>query len=54
MFYIKTKINVVSCLDRYGSFNRVRKAGLPAWSEITSENMTTDVETIEKFCDAVN
>lgn len=46
--------DVVSCLDRYGNFNRVRKAGLPAWAEMTSENMTIDAETIEDFCAAVN
>lgn len=46
--------DVVSCLDRYGSFNRVRKAGIPAWAEMTSENMTMDVETIQKFCAAVD
>lgn len=41
--------DVVSCLDRYGNFNQVRKSGLPAWAEMTSENMTMDVETIQKF-----
>lgn len=46
--------DVVSCLDRYGSFNQVRKAGLPAWAGMTSENMTTDVETIKEFCAAVS
>ena len=46
--------DVVSCLDRYGSFNQVRKAGLPAWAEMTSENMVMDAETINAFCDAVN
>ena len=46
--------DVVSCLDRYGSFNQIRKAGLPAWAEMTSENMVVDVGTIQKFCDAVN
>lgn len=46
--------DAVSCLDRYGSFNQVRKAGLPAWAGMTSENMTTDAETINAFCDAVN
>lgn len=46
--------DVASCLDRYGSFNQVRKAGLPAWAEMTSENMATDVETIKDFCAAVN
>lgn len=46
--------DVVSCLDRYGSFNQVRKAGLPAWAGMTSENMATDVETIKKFCAAVD
>lgn len=46
--------DVVSCLDRYGSFNQVRKAGLPAWAEMTSENMTMDVETIQKFRAAVD
>lgn len=46
--------DVVSCLDRYGSFNQVRKAGLPAWAGMTSENMTSDVETINAFCNAVN
>lgn len=46
--------DVVSCLDRYGSFNQVRKPGLPAWAEMTSENMTMDVETIKDFCKAVD
>lgn len=46
--------DVVSCLDRYGNFNQVRKAGLPAWAEMTSENMTIDVETIKDFCAAVD
>lgn len=46
--------DVVSCLDRYGNFNRVRKAGLPAWAEITSENMMTDTATIREFCCAVD
>lgn len=46
--------DVVSCLDRYGSFNQVRKAGLPAWAEMTSESMVMDTETINAFCDAVN
>lgn len=46
--------DVVSCLDRYGCFNQVRKPGLPAWSEMVSENMMTDAETIKEFCDAVN
>lgn len=46
--------DVVSCLDRYGCFNQVRKPGLPAWSEMVSENMTTDVETIKEFCRAVD
>lgn len=46
--------DVVSCLDRYGNFNQVRKAGLPAWAGMTSENMTTDVEAIKRFCDAVD
>ena len=46
--------DVVSCLDRYGSFNQVRKSGLPAWAEMTSENLMTDVETIKDFCKAVD
>lgn len=46
--------DVVSCLDRYGSFNQVRKAGLPAWESVTSENTVMDAETINAFCDAVN
>lgn len=46
--------DVVSCLDRYGNFNQVRKTGLPAWAEMTSENMTTDVETINAFCSVAN
>lgn len=46
--------DVVSCLDRYGNFNRVRKAGLPAWAEMTSENVMTDVDSIKDFCAAVD
>lgn len=46
--------DVVSCLDRYGCFNPVRKPGLAAWAEATSENMTVDVETIKEFCHAVD
>lgn len=46
--------DVVSCLDRYGCFNQVRKPGLPAWAEAVSGNMTTDVETIKEFCRAVD
>jgi len=46
--------DVISCLDRYGNFNQVRKPGLPAWTEMTSENLMTDVETIKDFCKAVD
>lgn len=46
--------DVVSCLDRYGSFNQVRKPGLPAWAEVTSENATTDTATIAEFRRAVD
>lgn len=46
--------DVVSCLDRYGCFNQVRKPGLPPWTEATSENMTTDTATIAEFRRAVD
>lgn len=46
--------DVVSCLDRYGNFNQVRKAGLPAWAEMTSENLTVDTATIAEFRRAVD
>lgn len=46
--------DVVSCFDRYGCFNQVRKPGLPAWAEAVSGNMTIDVETIKDFCRAVD
>lgn len=46
--------DVISCLDRYGNFNQVRKPGLPAWTEMTSENLMADTETIQKFRAAVD
>lgn len=46
--------DVISCLNRYGSFNWVRKAGLSGGAEMTSENVVMDIEAIQKFCDAVN
>lgn len=46
--------DVVSCLDRYGCFNQVRKPGLPAWAEAVSGNMTTDTATIAEFRRAVD
>lgn len=46
--------DVVSCLDRYGCFNQVRKPGLPAWAEAVSENMVVDTATIAEFRRAVD
>lgn len=46
--------DVVSCLDRYGCFNQVRKPGLPAWAEAVSENMAVDTATIAEFRRAVD
>lgn len=46
--------DVVSCLDRYGCFNQVRKPDLPAWAEAVSGNMTTNTATIAEFRRAVD
>lgn len=50
-----TPKDVVSCLSKYGRFNPVLKKGIHAYYDmITSENIDVDVETIKKFCVAVD
>lgn len=44
--------DVSSCMERYGCFNRIPKQGIVG--DITSENLEMDIQTINKFCDAVN
>lgn len=46
--------DVVSCLNQYGCFAPIRKAGVPAYAGVTSADLKADTETIKEFCSAVN
>ena len=46
--------DVISCLDRYGCFNSVRRKDLPAYASVTSGDLVPDVETIKEFCLSVD
>ena len=46
--------DVISCLDRYGCFNSVRRKDLPAYASVTSGDLVPDIETIKEFCLSVD
>ena len=46
--------DVISCLDRYGCFNPVRRKDLPAYASVTSGDLVPDIETIKEFCLSVD
>lgn len=46
--------DVTSCLNRYGCFNPVRRKDIPAYANVTSEDLAPDVETIKEFCRSVD